>query len=51
MRAQADLKGGNARIGRRGAGGESRGGKDQGQSKERSGTHGLTVFAVSWRNP
>ena len=47
MRAQADLKGGDARIGRRGAGGDGRGGKDQGQSKERPGTHGLTVFAVS----
>jgi len=47
MRTQADLKGGDARIGRRGAGGDGRGGKDQGQSKERPGTHGLTVFAVS----
>ena len=47
MRAQADLKGGDARIGRRGAGGDGRGDKDQGQSKERPGTHGLTVFAVA----
>ena len=51
MRAQADLKGGDARIGRRGAGGDGRGGEDQGQSKERPGTHGLTVFAVSAGNP
>jgi hypothetical protein len=51
MRAQADLKGGDARIGRRGAGGDGRGGEDQGQSKERPGTHGMTVFAVSVGNP
>ena len=51
MRAQADLKGGDARIGRRGAGGDRRGGEDQGQSKERPGTHGLTVFATSGGNP
>ncbi len=47
VRTQADLEGGDARIGRRGAGGDGRGDKDQGQSEERSGTHGLTVFAVS----
>jgi hypothetical protein len=44
---QADLEGGDARVGRRGAGGDGRGDKDQGQSEERPGTHGLTVFAVS----
>ena len=47
MRVQADLEGGDARIGRRGAGGDRRGDKDQGQSKERPGTHGMIVFAVS----
>ena len=47
MRTQADLEGGDARIGCRGARGEGRDGKDQGQSEERSGKHGRTVFAVS----
>ena len=47
MRTQADLEGGDARIGCRGARGKGRDGKDQGQSEERSGKHGRTVFAVS----
>ena len=47
VRTQADLEGGDARIGRRAARGEGRDGKDQGQSKERSGMHGRTVFAVA----
>jgi hypothetical protein len=51
MRVQADLKGGNARIGRRGVGGDCPGGKDQGQSKERSGTHGVIVFDRARENP
>jgi hypothetical protein len=51
MRVQADLKGGNARIGRRCAGGDGRDGKDQGQSKERSGTHGVIVFDRAQENP
>ena len=51
VRTQADLEGGDARIGRRGAGGEGRGGKDQGQSEKRSGTHGLSVFDGSARIP
>ena len=51
MRTQADLEGGDARIGRRGAGGDGRGGKDQGQSEKRPGMHGLTVFAVPRRIP
>ena len=45
-RTIADLEGGDASIGCRGARGEGRDGKDQGQSEERSGKHGRTVFAV-----
>jgi hypothetical protein len=46
VRTQADLEGGNARIGRRGAGSERCDDKDQGQSEKRPGMHGRTVFAM-----
>jgi hypothetical protein len=48
---QADLEGGNARIGRGGMGGQRRSGKDKGQSKDRPGAHGLSDFGVAFENP
>src|SRR6266545_5386612 len=47
VRVQADLKGGNARLGRRGTGGEGRRGEDEGQHEERPDAHGRPFS--SWR--
>jgi len=51
MRMQADLEGGDARIGRRGAGSDGRGDKDQGQSEERPGMHWVDRFRRVQRDP